>query len=265
MPNRTLKESIRESESIDMLTPEAECTWYRLITYVDDYGLFKANARLINRALFPLRDHSDDDVAAWIDEIAAAGMVEFYLGSDKKPYGRIINWTDFNTPRNSKSKYPQMPADASVYTHLHEIENICKQLHANENNCMQADAIENKCPRSSSSSRSRSRGSTDPANNCTQKNPPGRYPPPSLQEVTEYFKANGYTAEAARKAFDYYEAGKDHHSGNWKDSKGKVVKAWKQKMQGVWFKPENRAPPDQPPPGEFDREAELRAQEEALK
>lgn len=166
MPNRTLKESIRESESINMLSHAAECTWFRLITYVDDYGLFKANARLINRALFPLRDYSDEEVAEWLEEIAAAGMIEFYLGEDQKPYGRIVNWTSFNTPRNNKPKYPQPKADSDIYTSLHSIENICTQLHANEN----------KCARSSSSTRSRSSSSytrrTSPGGEGDQKDKP---------------------------------------------------------------------------------------------
>ena len=57
--------------------------------------------------------------------------------------------------------------------------------------------------------------------------------PPTLLEVQEYFKEKGYTIESATKAFNYYD------SANWIDSKGSKVKSWKQKMQGVWFKPEN--------------------------
>ncbi len=61
-----------------------------------------------------------------------------------------------------------------------------------------------------------------------------RFTPPSILEVKEYFKENGYTEASALKAFNYYEA------GAWKDSKGQKVKSWKQKMQGVWFKDENK-------------------------
>ena len=57
--------------------------------------------------------------------------------------------------------------------------------------------------------------------------------PPTLSDVQDYFKENGYTTESASKAFNYYA------SANWIDSKGNKVKNWKQKMQGVWFKPEN--------------------------
>jgi hypothetical protein len=60
-----------------------------------------------------------------------------------------------------------------------------------------------------------------------------KFTPPTLLEVTDYFLEKGYSDSSAKKAWEYYE------SGNWKDSKGNQVKSWKQKMHGVWFKPEN--------------------------
>jgi hypothetical protein len=57
---------------------------------------------------------------------------------------------------------------------------------------------------------------------------------PTQEEVISFFKSNGYTEEAASKAFQYYQ------DGEWKDSSGKKIISWKQKMRGVWFKQENR-------------------------
>jgi len=57
---------------------------------------------------------------------------------------------------------------------------------------------------------------------------------PTLEDVIKYFKENGYDENLASRAFKYYD------TANWKDSKGKQVKNWKQKMQGVWFKEENK-------------------------
>lgn len=57
---------------------------------------------------------------------------------------------------------------------------------------------------------------------------------PTLDDLILYFSQNGYSEIAAKKAFDYYSV------ADWKDSKGNKVKNWKQKMQGVWFKPENK-------------------------
>jgi len=58
---------------------------------------------------------------------------------------------------------------------------------------------------------------------------------PTQKEVIEYFKENGYSEQAALKAFKYY------NQGGWKDRDGKQVKNWKQKMIGVWFNEENKA------------------------
>lgn len=58
---------------------------------------------------------------------------------------------------------------------------------------------------------------------------------PTLDDVKAYFSEKGYSEQAAIKAFNYYDA------GDWKDSEGKPVKNWKQKMIGVWFNDENKA------------------------
>jgi hypothetical protein len=65
----------------------------------------------------------------------------------------------------------------------------------------------------------------------------GEFIPPTLDEVKAYFIEKGYKVEAAVKAWNYYEA------GDWKDGKGSKVANWKQKMNGVWFKDENKADP----------------------
>lgn len=59
-----------------------------------------------------------------------------------------------------------------------------------------------------------------------------KFTPPTLDEVESYFAQNGYTN--ARKAYEYYSV------ADWHDANGKKIKNWKQKMQGVWFKEENK-------------------------
>jgi hypothetical protein len=61
-----------------------------------------------------------------------------------------------------------------------------------------------------------------------------KFSPPLLQDVILYFTENEYSKELAVKAFKYYE------TGDWKDGKGNQVRNWKQKMQSVWFKEENK-------------------------
>ena len=57
---------------------------------------------------------------------------------------------------------------------------------------------------------------------------------PPVDMVKLYFAENGYSEHSAITAFNFY------NSAAWHDSNGKKVKNWKQKMQGVWFKEENK-------------------------
>lgn len=57
---------------------------------------------------------------------------------------------------------------------------------------------------------------------------------PTLLEVITYFTDNGYTKEAAEKAYNHYQL------ADWHDSYGNQVLNWKQKVHTVWFKPENK-------------------------
>jgi hypothetical protein len=67
-----------------------------------------------------------------------------------------------------------------------------------------------------------------------QKRVVNKFTAPTELEVIGYFIENGYNETIAKKAFKYYD------TGQWKDSSGKQVKNWKQKMQSVWFKDENK-------------------------
>lgn len=64
--------------------------------------------------------------------------------------------------------------------------------------------------------------------------------PPTLQEVKDYFKQEGYSEEAAQRAYNHY------HKGNWHDSNGKKVKNWKQKMSTNWMKDEYKIKSETP-------------------
>jgi hypothetical protein len=65
-----------------------------------------------------------------------------------------------------------------------------------------------------------------------EKNVKNVFIPPVLNDVLLYFDENGYSKEAATKAFNYYT------NLGWKNSKGNQVINWKNTMQN-WFTPEN--------------------------
>jgi hypothetical protein len=62
-----------------------------------------------------------------------------------------------------------------------------------------------------------------------------KFSPPSLDEVKEYFKAEGYSESSAKQAFELY------NGANWHDTKGNKISNWKLKMQNVWFKEDNKS------------------------
>lgn len=53
--------------------------------------------------------------------------------------------------------------------------------------------------------------------------------PPKINEVIDFFISKGFPESHAIKVFDYY------NDANWKDSNGKQVKNWKQKMSANWM------------------------------
>lgn len=61
-----------------------------------------------------------------------------------------------------------------------------------------------------------------------------KFTPPTLIQVQDYFVENGYPKDLGTRAFKHYDV------ADWHDTNGKAVKNWKQKMNSVWFKPENK-------------------------
>ena len=57
---------------------------------------------------------------------------------------------------------------------------------------------------------------------------------PTLQEVKDYFKQEGYQEDTAIRFHKYYE------SLEWHDANYKPVLRWKSKAISTWMKPENK-------------------------
>ena len=130
MPNRIIKESIRESDSIDLLSQGAEIMFYRLITYADDYGLFKADPRIVNPAIFPLKGYKEKQIVEWLDELGKSGMVAYYRAGDGKVYGIFLSWDKHQQVRNTRAKYPEPNGNLtiSISTLLNTVDIKCNQV-----------------------------------------------------------------------------------------------------------------------------------------
>jgi hypothetical protein len=70
---------------------------------------------------------------------------------------------------------------------------------------------------------------TVPKKECRNK----PFEPPTPKQVHDFCEERGY-ANISKKIFDYYD------TAGWKDSNGKQVKNWKQKLIAVWFREENK-------------------------
>jgi hypothetical protein len=115
---------------------------------------------------------------------------------------------------------------------------IKPQIEANLKRFLNGSKPKQKQNVSETEAKTKQERSESEANNNNNKNnnnitrTPSKNKQPFLEEVISYFNENNYTTESATKAFNYYHP-------EWKDSQGKRVLNWKQKMRGVWFKDEN--------------------------
>lgn len=121
MPNRIIKDSINESESLSECTVFATDLYKRLITYADDYGRFNSDTAIIRARLYPREYETvgEGDIINALVELAGVGKIEFYTPEvfgqkgKKGVYGVFPNWKDHQRIRDSKAKTPE-PYDTSI-------------------------------------------------------------------------------------------------------------------------------------------------------
>ena len=77
MPNRIIREGILSSDRIDQLDAAAEVFYRRLMSKVDDHGLFDARPAMLRASLYPLRVDRvrEADIARWIAACEKAGVI----------------------------------------------------------------------------------------------------------------------------------------------------------------------------------------------
>lgn len=107
MPNRIIREGILSSDRIDQLDAAAEVFYRRLMSKVDDHGLFDARPAMLRASLYPLRVDRvrEADIARWIAACEKAGVIALYT-SESKPYGQML---DTRWQARSERKFPVPP------------------------------------------------------------------------------------------------------------------------------------------------------------
>lgn len=129
MPNRYIRESMIESETINSVSFQAEVTWLRLLLTVDDWGRCEASIPLLRPKLFPLRldQVREADLQRWLAECEKSGLIRFYQIRGKA-HVQMMKW---RKGRALQSKYPDPPPE------------ILAECYADENGCLQAQTSEN--------------------------------------------------------------------------------------------------------------------------
>lgn len=117
MANRILRDWT-DSETIDLLSFQAEVLFIRLFMKADDYGCFHANPKLIKAALFPLKNTRETEVTAWLTECYNAGLIAFYTANEKKylvirNFGQRLRTMNRKFPEPPPEKNPEKPVDSN--------------------------------------------------------------------------------------------------------------------------------------------------------
>jgi hypothetical protein len=124
MPNRIIREGILTSERVDSLDAPAEVFYRRLMSKVDDHGLYDARPSILRSSLFPLRVDRvrEADITRWIAACEKAGVIALY-SHDGKP---LLQMLDTRWQARSEPKYPLPTAAGS--TGLQPPDNSCAQV-----------------------------------------------------------------------------------------------------------------------------------------
>ena len=106
MPNRILKASICESDTIDSLNWFEEVFFYRLIVNCDDFGRLDARLKILKSKLFPLKDGvRTEQLEKALNTLASAELVDLYTVHGR-PFLQIRTWAAHQQARSSTPKFP---------------------------------------------------------------------------------------------------------------------------------------------------------------
>lgn len=113
VPSRVIRGEINRSDSLARVSMQAELTFDRLLTAVDDYGRLDARPAALKAELFPMRaEVSPEMVWAWVRELASIpdAPVLIYVVA-RRPYLQLVNWERHRgtSKRSGKSKFPDPP------------------------------------------------------------------------------------------------------------------------------------------------------------
>lgn len=242
MPTRLIRDGILTSERVTQLSWEAEVFYRRLLSVVDDYGLYDSRPSILRSALYPLQldKMSECNIQRSLTACETAGLILLY-SQDGKPFLMILH---FGQALRSLPKYPlpdgykAEPVSKNKYQLLTPLSN-CKQPQTTANNCTQP--FTNAYAYADSDSDANTDANTNTNTPDGVLHAPGKTSevmpmPRSTQEVVDYMSnlhekpGDSRSLEAsAERFFDYYVIqGRPLH--NWKSR----AAIWAKDDAGKW-------------------------------
>ncbi|MGN1367346.1 MAG: hypothetical protein ACI4WX_00620 [Aristaeellaceae bacterium] len=177
MPNRIIKESICESETIAKLSDFEFRLWVGLITQADDAGRGDARPAIIKGRVFPLRERvTVSDIEKSLHGLAAKGCISLYEVGGKS-YFWFPTWDKHQRVREVKPKYPS-PEEAEKKTHDAD---ICGRLRRVAADCGELRQTAADCGLNPN---------TNPNPNPNPERERARFSPPDILAVRKYWDEN---------------------------------------------------------------------------
>ena len=105
MPNRQIREAIRQSEKVALLSDALFRLFVNLLTCADDFGRYQADPRIVRSTCYPFDTHSVADVSQTLTDLDATELIDLYKHDDKT-YLQISQWRQRVRANNSKFPDP---------------------------------------------------------------------------------------------------------------------------------------------------------------
>lgn len=104
VPSRIVREGILDSDRVNALDFPAEVFYRRLMSKVDDHGLYDARPEVLKSHLYPVNGARvrETDISRWMAACQKAGLIVLYSHAGK-PYLQML---DTKWPARSEPKYP---------------------------------------------------------------------------------------------------------------------------------------------------------------
>ena len=116
MPTRLVRDGILDSKAVNSLSEEAELFYRRVMSIVDDYGRFEADADLIRARAFPRQFDrwTPERIARCLTETSGdSRLITVYLCRNKK----VFQINNFGQRVQAKPKYPGPDEPCSTVVH----------------------------------------------------------------------------------------------------------------------------------------------------